>query len=161
MDYSVQTVSKPVRDFLLALGTVVVLYTIGFSSVWPLQLPGYLLVSGFDRLEVAFGAALGLGVAYDVAFALYLLVLAALGAVVAAVIRVSLGGDSVTDGVAGLSVLLGVLTLLVAAMTVLDGVSVVPTVIVAVTGLVLVGLGWATALVARNYRLQILAAKES
>ena len=60
-----------VRDFVFALVVLAGLYAFAFSPVWPLQLPGYLLVGGFDRLEIAFGTALGLGVTYETAVSHY------------------------------------------------------------------------------------------
>ena len=150
-----------VRDFVFALVVLAGLYAFAFSPVWPLQLPGYLLVGGFDRLEIAFGTALGLGVTYETAFALYLLALAALGAVVAAAVRARLGSDSRTDGVAGVLVFLGlfVLSLVVTALA-QGGISLVPVLTITATGLALCGFGWATALFARNYRLNLVVPRD-
>ena len=156
MDYSAPSLPRVLRDFGLALITIWSLYALAFVSVWPLQLPGYLLLVGFDVLEGVVGSALTLDVPFDIAFALYLVVLAAGGAVVAASIRARLGDTDWTDSVAGTLIVLGTLVVsLVAVAFVQGGASFVPLATIATTGLVLVGLGSAVALTAREYQLNV------
>ena len=61
---------------------------------------------------------------------------------------------------AGVLVLLGlfVLSLVVTALA-QGGISLVPVLTITATGLALCGLGWATALFARNYRLNLVVPK--
>lgn len=73
------------RDVLVAVAVVVGLYALaeGFQFQ-PLQIPGYLLIVGFDVIERTFGAA---GRYYHVWFALYLAAIGLVGAGVAQVVR--------------------------------------------------------------------------
>ncbi|WP_227377461.1 hypothetical protein [Haladaptatus halobius] len=66
-----------VRDAIVA--TVVLVGLCGLAQsiqFQPIQIPGYLLIVGFDLLEVTFGSA---GANYDVLFGAYLLGLGAVG----------------------------------------------------------------------------------
>ncbi|GAB3691826.1 hypothetical protein GCM10028857_29680 [Salinarchaeum chitinilyticum] len=74
-----------VRDAIVGTLTVVGLYGLGMSvQIPPVQIPAYLLIVGFDLLEVAFGSV---GTYYDVVFAAYLLGVGVVGAATAHVIR--------------------------------------------------------------------------
>lgn len=73
-----------VRDALVATAVLAAFYGLGVTSqAAPLQLPRYLVVVGFDVLEVILGTA----PAYRASFALYLLGVGLVGATAAAGIR--------------------------------------------------------------------------
>lgn len=74
-----------VRDALVATAVVVGLYGLGQGVQFrPVQIPWYLLVVGFDVLEVVFGSA---GRNYDLLFGAYLVGLGVASALVATVAR--------------------------------------------------------------------------
>ena len=125
-----------VRDTVIATGVIIGLYGLAVSVQFqPLQIPGYLLIVGFDLLEVIFGSA---GNNYDLLFAVYLLGVGLVGAAVAHVLS-GLAQDIPRwrVGVAGAFSVLGILSLLF-ALNVLLGVSqLTPALITAAAGLVM------------------------
>lgn len=85
------TVSTPrifVRDAIISTLVLVGLYGLAQGIQFqPVQIPGYLLIVGFDVLEGLLGSA---GSAYPLLFAVYLLGLGVSGAVLATVLRTQL-----------------------------------------------------------------------
>jgi hypothetical protein len=74
-----------VRDTVFGTLTVVGLYGLGMGVQFqPAQIPAYLLIVGFDMLEVVFGSV---GTYYNVVFATYLFGLGVVSAVIARVLR--------------------------------------------------------------------------
>lgn len=73
------------RDVVVAVAVVAVLYALAEGLQFqPLQIPGYLLIVGFDVLERTFGAA---GQYYYIWFSLYLGAIGLVGAGVTQVLR--------------------------------------------------------------------------
>ena len=113
----------------------------GRCSVQPLQIPGYLLIVGFDLLEVVFGSA---GNNYDILFAVYLLGLGIVGASVTHVLS-GLAQDFPRwrSGVAGAFSVVGILSLVFALNVFLGTSQIVPVLTTAAAGLVMLAFaGW-------------------
>jgi len=141
-----------VRDALVATAVVVGLYWLAESvSFPPLEVPWYLLVVGFDALEVVFGSA---GSNYDLLFGAYLVGLGVAGALVASIVR-SRTPDSIRTqetgsarptlrlGIAGALTVLGLLSLSFAVAVLLGTSQLNPVLITGATGLIALGLaGW-------------------
>jgi hypothetical protein len=127
------------REAVVSMLVVVGLYFVSVGAQFPpLQIPGYLLIVGFDMLEVTFGSA---SEYYDVLFAAYLLGLGLVGAVLVHGLRTRTPGTvpSWRLGVAGALIVVGILSLLFA--TVVS--SLTPFLITGTTGLILLALaGW-------------------
>lgn len=122
---------------------VIVLYGLSTGVQYqPLQIPGYLLIVGFDMLEVTFGSA---GTYFDVLFAAYLLGLGLVGAVLVHALRTRTH-ESVPSwrlGVAGALIVVGVLALLFALAVLYGSTQLTPVLITGTTGLILLALaGW-------------------
>ena len=101
-----------VRDALVATVGLFGLYALMHSGVPGLAIPGYLLVVGFDLLEVTFGAA---GANYYLLFYTYLVVLGVIAAGIAQLLRSR--ETTVSNwrlGLAGVFVLVGLGSLLFA-----------------------------------------------
>lgn len=99
------------RDFVGSVATVVALYALMRVPFQPVQIPGYLLVVGFDALEATFGST---GRWYPLWFAAYLLGLGAVGAAVAHPLRtlaVRTGSSGWRFGLAGACVVVGLAAL--------------------------------------------------
>ncbi|GGC60594.1 hypothetical protein [Haloferax sulfurifontis] len=129
------------RDAAVATAVLAGLYGLGYGVQFqPLQLPTYLLVVGFDALEVAFGSA---GAGYDVLFAAYLV---GLGVVAAGVARVVRETSKATDlawwrlGAAAALALVGVISLLFALFVLVSGVQFTPVLVAGGAGGALLGL---------------------
>lgn len=89
------------RDLLVALGCYGVLLALLQLQVQPLQLPGYLLILGFDAVQNHVAPGLG-GGAFQAALGAYLFGLAAIAATIAARLRRRFGpAGPVRYGVAG------------------------------------------------------------
>ena len=132
-----------VRDAIVAALTIVGVYGLGQGVQFqPVQIPGYLLIVGFDVLEAVFGSA---GRSYDVLFAAYLLGFGVVGAAVAYVLRRRAGETDVPGwrfGAAGALVVVGALSLFF-ALNVLGSGGVTPALVTGATALVLLGVaGW-------------------
>lgn len=130
-----------VRDAVVATVAVVGLYGLAQGVQFPpTQIPGYLLVVGFDLLEMAFGSV---GAYYDVLFAAYLLGLGLVGAAVAHVFQ---GWTRETErpgwrfGVAGALAVVGALSLLFGLAVSLGTDQWAPTLITGAAGLVMLAL---------------------
>lgn len=104
------------RDALVATGALVALYVVGRGvGVQALQIPAYLLIVGFDLMEVVFGSA---GRLYYVLFGAYLVALGLCGAAIAAAVRRVADGTSLPAwriGLAGALAVVAVLSLAFAA----------------------------------------------
>lgn len=128
------------RDVLVAVAVVVGLYALAESVRFqPLQVPGYLLIVGFDVIERTFGAA---GRFYHVWFAVYLAAIGLVGGGVAQVIRRRSGDGLPGWRLAAASALavVGVLALGL-AVTVLAGAGqLAPALILGAAGAILFGL---------------------
>jgi hypothetical protein len=132
------------RDVVVATVVVVGLYGLAFVRFQPIQIPGYLLMMGFDMLETAFGSA---GANYDVLFYVYLVGLGVVGGALSHFLR-TWTGDGVPGwrrGVAGAFLVTGLLAFSF-ALTVLVGSSqLTPVLITGATGLVSFAVaGWLT-----------------
>lgn len=133
-----------VRDAIVAALTIVGVYGLGQGVQFqPVQIPGYLLVVGFDVLEAAFGSA---GRNYDVLFVAYLLGVGVVGAAIAYVLRKQVGETDVPGwrfGAAGALVVVGALSLSFALNVLLGSGWVTPVLVTGATALVLLGVaGW-------------------
>lgn len=128
------------RDAVVATFVLVVLYGLLDVPFAPLQIPGYLLVVGFDVLEVTFGSA---GPAYPVLFGAYLAGLGIVGAGIAAALRARDGDSAWRLATAGAFALVGVLSLLFALGVLVGTGQWEPVAITGATGLVLLAVaGW-------------------
>lgn len=140
-----------VRDTVIGTGVLVGLYGLAAGVPFqPLQIPGYLLIVGFDLLEVVFGSA---GNNYDLLFAVYLLGLGLVGAIVAHVLS-GLAEDTPRwrVGVAGAVSVVGALSLLFALSVLLGTSQITPVLVTAAAGLVMFAVaGWLVGLVGSNH----------
>lgn len=133
-----------VRETVIAVVVVIGLYA---PVAWgvefrPAIIPGYLLIVGFDILEVTVGSA---GAYYPVLFGAYLFGLGLTGAVVVHTVRNSSGVDlpSWRLGAAGAFTMVGILALLFALGVLLGTSQMTPVVITGAVGLLLLALaGW-------------------
>lgn len=129
-----------VRDAAVATLVLAVLYGLLRVPFAPLQIPGYLLVVGFDLLEVAFGSA---GGAYEVLFAAYLVGLGLVGAGIAGVLRARSDGSPWRFATAGAFALVGSFSLLFGLAVLVGTGQWEPMAITGVAGLVMLALaGW-------------------
>ncbi len=130
------------RDVVVATVVVVGLYGLAFVEFQPVQIPGYLLMMGFDMLETAFGSA---GSNFDVLFYAYLVGLGLVGGVLGHLLR-TWTDDDVPGwrlGVAGALVVAGLLALSFALMVLVGSSQLTPVLIAGVTGLVSFAMaGW-------------------
>ncbi|AKU07120.1 hypothetical protein [Haloferax gibbonsii] len=129
------------RDAAVATAVLAGLYGLGYGVQFqPFQLPTYLLIVGFDALEVAFGSA---GAGYDLFFAAYLV---GLGVVAAGVSRVVRGKSKTTGlawwrvGAASALALVGVISLLFALLVLVNGVQFTPVLVTGGAGIALLAL---------------------
>lgn len=130
-----------VRDAAVATLVLAVLYGLLDVPFTPIQIPGYLLIVGFDVLESAFGSA---GSAYQVLFAAYLIGLGLAGAGIAAAVREHDGDASAWRlGAASAFALVGTGGLLFALAVLVGTGQWQPAAIAGAGGLVLLALaGW-------------------
>jgi hypothetical protein len=125
-----------VRDVAVATLVLVGLYGLGQGVQFQLvQIPGYLLIVGFDALESVFGSA---GPNYDLLFAVYILGLGVIGAAVSMGLREqsrSTGLSWWRFGVAETLAVVGFLSILFGAVILAGTSQLVPVVITGITGL--------------------------
>lgn len=131
-----------IREAVVSIAVVIGLYLAAGVQFPPLQIPGYLLIVGFDMLEVTFGSA---DAYYDVLFAAYLLGLGLVGAVFVHALR-TLTHETVPSwrlGVAGALIVVGVISLSFAVAMSFQISYYTPVLITGATGLILFALaGW-------------------
>lgn len=133
-----------VRDAIVATVVIAGLYALAISVQSSLfQIPGYLLIVGFDLLELIFGSA---GSSYHVLFAVYLLGLGLVSAIVSHTIRGIARDTDVPSwrlGMAGALTVVGGLSLLFALSIFLGTSQREPVLITGTTGLFMLALaGW-------------------
>jgi hypothetical protein len=132
------------RDVVVSTAVVGGLYGLAFVEFQPVQIPGYLLIVGFDILEATLGSA---GSNYDVLFYVYLVGLGVLGGALSHVLR-TWTDDGVAGwrrGVAGALVVTGVLAFSFALMVLVGSSQLTPVLITGATGLVSFAIaGWLT-----------------
>jgi glucan phosphoethanolaminetransferase (alkaline phosphatase superfamily) len=130
------------RDAVVATVVVVGLYGLAFVEFQPIQVPGYLLIIGFDMFESVFGSA---GSNYDVLFYVYLVGLGVLGGALSHVLRTWTDEDvpGWRLGVAGALVVTGLLALSFALLVLVGSSQLTPVLITGATGLCsIVIAGW-------------------
>jgi hypothetical protein len=102
-----------VRDALASTVLIVGLYGLAKTTqIQVLQIPGYLIIAGFDMLEMLFGSS---GSLYELLIATYLIGLGILGAIISTGLRALSGGAALPSwraGVSGALAILGALSLL-------------------------------------------------
>ncbi|WP_227377913.1 hypothetical protein [Haladaptatus halobius] len=133
-----------IRDIIVATVVMVCLYGLALNVQFQwLQIPGYLLIVGFDVLEVTFGSA---GANYYLLFALYLMGLGILGALLAHRLRERASERALSwwrVGVASALAMVGVLSLLFALFVLIGTSQRTPVLITIATSLILFALaGW-------------------
>ncbi|ELZ84297.1 hypothetical protein C455_01302 [Haloferax larsenii JCM 13917] len=136
------------RDTIVATAVLAGLYGLAFGvQIPPFQIPGYLLIVGFDLLEVVFGPVQR---HFDLVFGAYLVGLGVVGAAVAQLLRF---GSRRTDvpqwrlAVASALALVGVLSFLFAASVLITTTQTTPVLITGAVGLTLIALaGWVSGL---------------
>lgn len=130
------------RDVVVATAVVVGLYGLAFVELQPVQIPGYLLIVGFDILEATFGSA---GSNYDVLFYAYLVGLGVLGGALSHSLRTwtDEGVPGWRRGVAGALVVTGVLAFSFALLVLSGSSQLLPVLITGATGLISFAMaGW-------------------
>ncbi|CQR50492.1 MULTISPECIES: hypothetical protein [Haloferax] len=129
------------RDAAVATAVLAGLYALGYGVQFqPFQLPTYLLIVGFDALEVAFGSA---GAGYDVLFAAYLVGLGVVGAAIARTVRQTSRATHLAWwrlGAASALALVGVISLLFALSVLVNGVQFTPVLVAGGAGVALLAL---------------------
>lgn len=128
------------RDVLVATAAVMGLYALGQASVPPFQIPGYLLIVGFDALEGVFGSA---GGSYQVLFVTYLLGVGVAGGTVAHYARrwADVGKlPSWRVGLAGALAAVGAVSLAFGSVVLVGTSQLGPVLVTAGAGVVLLGL---------------------
>lgn len=133
-----------VRDAVVSTLVLVGLYGLAKGVQFqPVQIPGYLLIVGFDVLEGLFGAA---GSNYYLLFALYLLGLGVSGAALSTVLRTQSRQADLSIwrvGMAGALAVVGLISLLYGGVILAGTTQLTPGLITGVVGIVLLVLaGW-------------------
>ncbi|WP_411968232.1 hypothetical protein [Haloferax sp. YSSS75] len=140
------------RDAVVATAVLAGLYLLGYGIQFqPLQIPTYLLIVGFDLIEVTFGSA---GANYDVLFAAYLLGLGVLSAAVAHAVRAVSRKTDLPQwrlGAAGALAIVGTISLLFAVSVLVSTMQTTPVLVTGAAGIALLALaGWLSGL----YRIE-------
>lgn len=146
------SVSSPrifVRDAIVSTLVLVGLYGLAQGVQFqPVQIPGYLLIVGFDVLEGLFGSA---GSAYPLLFAAYILGLGVSGAAIATVLRTQSRETSRSlwrVGMAGALGVVGTISILYGVVILVRTSQLVPVLITGVVGVILLALaGWLAGLI--------------
>lgn len=136
------------RDAVVATATLVGLYLLGYGIQFqPLQIPTYLLIVGFDLIEVTFGSA---GANYDLLFAAYIVGLGVVGAAVAHVLRLWARKTDLPQwrlGAAGALAIVGTISLLFGLRVLFVSTQRTPVLVTGAAGIVLLALaGWLSGL---------------
>jgi hypothetical protein len=132
------------RDVVVATLALAALYGLAWGVQFqPVQIPGYLLIVGFDAVAELVGPA---GSNYTIYFSLYVLGLGVVGAAVSAALRRQSHETDrlgVRIGVAGALAVVGVLSLLFGLAVLLGTSQRTPVLVTGGAGVVLLGLaGW-------------------
>jgi hypothetical protein len=129
------------RDTAVATAVLVLMYGLAQAVQFaPLQVPGYLIVVGFDVLESTFGAVESI---YYAVFGAYLVGLGLLGAAVAHVLRRRDGAPPWRFAAAGAFGVVGAISMLFGASLLVGTDQWVPVAITGATGLALLAVaGW-------------------
>lgn len=133
-----------VRDAIVSTLVLVGLYGLAQGIQFqPVQIPGYLLVVGFDALEGLFGSA---GSAYPLLFAVYIFGLGLSGAAIATVLRTRSRETNRSlwrVGMAGALGVVGTISILYGLVILVNTSQLVPVLITGVVGVILLALaGW-------------------
>jgi hypothetical protein len=133
-----------VRDAIVSTLVLVGLYGLAQGIQFqPLQIPGYLLIVGFDALEGLFGSV---GSAYPLLFAVYILGLGVSGAAIATVLRVQSRETNLSRwrvGMAGALGVVGMISILYGIVILINTSQLVPVLITGIVGVILLALaGW-------------------
>ncbi|WP_410765174.1 hypothetical protein [Haloferax sp. DFSO60] len=142
------------RDSVVTVAVLVGLYGLAFGLQFqPLQIPGYLLIVGFDLIEVAFGSA---GANYDLLFGVYLVALGVGAAALAGVLRAVSRRTDLPHwrlGAAGALAIVGTLSLLFALRVLLVSTQRTPVLVTGLAGITLIALAaWLSGLFEVNVR---------
>ncbi|KTG17181.1 hypothetical protein [Haloferax profundi] len=137
-----------VRDAVVATVVLAGLYLLGYGVQFqPLQIPTYLLVVGFDLIELTFGSA---GSNYDLLFAAYIVGLGVVGAAVAHGLRLWVRESDRSQwrlGAAGAMAIVGTLSLLFGLRILLVSTQWTPVLVTGAAGIVSLALaGWLSGL---------------
>lgn len=137
------------RDAAVSTSVLVGLYGLAEGVQFqPVQIPGYLLIVGFDVLEGLFGSA---GPSYYPLFALYILGLGVSGAALSTVLRTRSRQVDLSiwrAGMAGALAVIGLISLLYGGAILVGTSQLTPVLVTAVVGVVLLMLaGWLAGLV--------------
>lgn len=137
------------RDVVIATLVLAGLYGLAWGVQFqPVQIPGYLLITGFDAVEELVGAA---GSNYAILFSLYILGLGVIGGSVSALLRKRSRETDLPGlrlGMAGALAVVGVLSLLFGLVVLLGTSQLTPVFVTGAVGVVLLGLaGWLAGLV--------------
>ncbi len=135
------------RDTIVATSTIVGLYVVaGRVPLQPLQIPGYLLIVGFDILEILFGPVRD---NYTLFFGGYLVGVGVLAATAGRLLRRRtevLTRESWWIGIAGAFTIIGLLAAIFAIALIIGTVQLVPVLITGSVALISFTLaGWLTA----------------
>ncbi|WP_411962931.1 hypothetical protein [Haloferax sp. YSMS24] len=140
------------RDAVVATAVLAGLYLLGYGIQFqPLQIPTYLLIVGFDLIEVTVGSA---GANYDVLFAAYIVGLGVLSAAVAHAVRATSCKTDLPQwrlGAAGALAIVGTISLLFGIRILLVSTQRTPVLVTGAAGIALLALaGWLSGL----YRIE-------
>lgn len=132
------------RDVVVAALVLAGLYGLAWGVQFqPVQIPGYLLIVGFDAVEGLVGAS---GGNYAIRFSIYILGLGVVGATVSAVLRKQsreTGLSGLRLGMAGAFAVVGVISLLFGSVILLGTSQRTPVLVTGAAGVALLGLaGW-------------------
>ena len=126
-----------VRDAVVGTAVIAGLYGLAFGVQFPpVQIPGYLIIMGFDMLEGVLGSVQS---NFDLVFGLYLVGLGLTGAAVVTVFREvtgERGRPAWQSGVAGALAVVGVLSLVFALFVLSGSTQLTPVLITGAVGLV-------------------------
>lgn len=129
------------RDAVIETAVIVGLYGLAFGVQFPpVQIPGYLIIVGFDMLEGVLGPVQS---NFDLVFGLYLVGLGLVGAAVVTGVRETTGDrgrPAWQSGVAGALAVVGVLSLVFALFVLFGSTQLDPVLITGAVGLVFLAL---------------------
>lgn len=138
-----------VRDVVVATLVLVALYGLARGVQFqPVQIPGYLIIVGFDAVEGLFGSA---GNSYPVLFSVYILGLGLTAATISTVLRERSRDTDLPgwrSGMAGALAVVGTLSIVFGVVMFLGTTQSSPVLVAGIAGVVLLGLaGWLAGLI--------------